>query len=222
MAAKQSRIRIDRPNIVGIADTPCALKIACRAPVDLVEVRADALATLPGVAQIKAIGRPVLVTVRCREEGGVRALANAERAAMYEALLPAAAAIDIELRSVRTLAGVVGAARRAGRKIVVSMHDFAATPPTGRLMAAMARARDAGADVVKFATRTDSPGDVARLLAVLERADGPVAVMGMGRLGRASRLLFAGCGSVLNYGFLDKANVPGQWSARQLRELLQA
>jgi 3-dehydroquinate dehydratase-1 len=44
--------------------------------------------------------------------------------------------------------------------------------------------------------------------------------MGMGKLGLASRYLFACCGSVLNYGWIASPNVPGQFSALELREII--
>jgi len=50
----------------------------------------------------------------------------------------------------------------------------------------------------------------------------PLAVMGMGGLGFGSRILFAQCGSVLNYGWLHRPNVPGQWSALELKRLLNS
>jgi 3-dehydroquinate dehydratase len=33
-------------------------------------------------------------------------------------------------------------------------------------------------------------------------------------------MLFAQMGSVFNYGYLDVATVPGQWSAGRMKELL--
>jgi 3-dehydroquinate dehydratase-1 len=80
--------------------------------------------------------------------------------------------------------------------------------------------RGLGADIVKIAVKTETVAEVSRLLALLEDASGPLAVMGMGALGRASRLLFAKAGSVLNYGWLDKPQVPGQWSAKEFIDLL--
>jgi 3-dehydroquinate dehydratase-1 len=44
--------------------------------------------------------------------------------------------------------------------------------------------------------------------------------MGMGPLGRLSRLVLAQAGSCLNYGYLRAANAPGQWSAKELSDLL--
>ena len=40
--------------------------------------------------------------------------------------------------------------------------------------------------------------------------------MGMGPLGKVSRLVLAAAGSRLNYGYLDKPQVPGQWPALEL------
>jgi len=42
-------------------------------------------------------------------------------------------------------------------------------------------------------------------------------VMGMGNFGKISRLTLAKAGSVLNYGYLDHPNAPGQWEARDLK-----
>jgi 3-dehydroquinate dehydratase-1 len=38
----------------------------------------------------------------------------------------------------------------------------------------------------------------------------------MGPLGKVSRLVLAAAGSRLNYGYLDKPQVAGQWPAREL------
>ena len=48
-----------------------------------------------------------------------------------------------------------------------------------------------------------------------------LSVMGMGRFGKISRLLFAQAGSVLNYGFLHSPQVTGQWPARLLKKRIE-
>lgn len=81
------------------------------------------------------------------------------------------------------------------------------------------RAFGAGADVFKVAAFLRDADDLCTLLTLLEKSDGlPLAVMGMGPLGRASRLLFAASGSVLNYGWLHRPQVPGQFPALLLRQ----
>lgn len=135
-------------------------------------------------------------------------------------LLPKASLLDLEVRSLSQMGVLLDAARGAGVGILASFHDFRATPSPARLRETVRRAVDAGADAVKVATVTESAADLARLLDLLERSPLPIAVMGMGRLGMASRIALAAAGSVLNYGWLDRPNVPGQWAASELRALL--
>ncbi|HYR59221.1 MAG TPA: type I 3-dehydroquinate dehydratase, partial [Chthoniobacteraceae bacterium] len=135
--------------------------------------------------------------------------------------LPFAAAIDVELRSVRALANVIENARASGIAIIVSFHDFRATPAPARLREILRRAADAGADAVKIATRADTCGALQSLLGLLtQKSARPLSVMAMGRFGKVSRLLFAQAGSVLNYTFLGAANASGQWSALEFRQRL--
>jgi 3-dehydroquinate dehydratase-1 len=84
------------------------------------------------------------------------------------------------------------------------------------------QAAEAGADAVKIAAHTERARDVARLLEFLDRSPLPTAVMGMGPLGMASRVALAAAGSILNYGWLHRPNVSGQWSAAELRGVLEA
>jgi len=142
------------------------------------------------------------------------------RMALFRRLLPSATAIDIEVRSLHALAAVADEARAAGVLVIASFHDFRKTPATAKLRETVRRATEAGADAVKIATHTSGPGDVARLLVLLESPTLPTAVMGMGPQGMASRLLFASCGSILNYGWIDRPNVPGQWRAEDLKKTL--
>jgi 3-dehydroquinate dehydratase-1 len=74
----------------------------------------------------------------------------------------------------------------------------------------------AGADIVKIATHLRGAQDLAVLLLLQGGAKVPLATMGMGPLGKVSRLVLAAAGSRLNYGYLDKPQVKGQWPALEL------
>jgi 3-dehydroquinate dehydratase-1 len=164
---------------------------------------------------------PVLVTVRRPEEGGQNNLSAAERGRLARLFLPVAALLDVEIASFGEMAPLIADAKAGGSIIVASFHDFTATPPLDELKRRRDAALAAGADLVKFAATLHSTADMAVLAALLEEpGHPPLSVMGMGHLGRVSRLLFAQLGSVLNYGYLDKATVPGQWPAARLRELV--
>ncbi len=207
-----------RPRVVGIVDSAAAIRAAKRLKpeaVDLLEWRADCLGT--GIFDTTI---PWVVTVRHPAEGGANSLSVVRRRAMALELLPKAAVLDLEVRSLAPMGTVLDAARGAGVAVLASFHDFRATPSAARLRETIRRAVDAGADAVKIATVTESAADLARLLDLFGRASVPLSVMGMGRLGMASRVALAAVGSVLNYGWIDRPNVPGQWAARELRELL--
>jgi len=190
---------------------------------DVVEFRVDAwphLAPL-GVERARECPVPVLVTARRQDEGGMNGLTSAERQHLLETFLPVAAFVDVEIASFTEMAGLVTQARAAGVLVVGSFHDFTDTPAPDDLRRKRDAALAAGADLVKFSATLRSAADAATLAALLEEpAHPPLSVMGMGSLGRVSRLLFAKLGSVLNYGYLDHATIPGQWEAGRLRELI--
>jgi 3-dehydroquinate dehydratase-1 len=207
------------PAVVGIVDSPAALRAAGRlrrGEVDFLEWRADFLGT--GIVKSKI---PWIVTARHPAEGGQNAMSAAARRAALLELLPAAPLVDVEIRSLGGMGKVLSEARKAGVGVIASFHDFHETPSSARLQVLVKQASDAGADVLKIATQTNTPGDVARLLDLLEKTPRPLAVMGMGPLGMASRVMLAAAGSVLNYGWLHQPNVTGQWSAKDLRGILK-
>lgn len=215
-------IRFEQPNLVGTIHSAGGFYDARRmrgAGLDAVEVRVDLLKPGPGLEDVARLPFPVILTVRHPGEGGGAGIPEARRRELYLALLPAAAALDIELRSVRTMSGVLDQARRARKAVILSFHDFAGTPSAAKLRGVVRRAREAGADVVKIATVTNTAAEAARLVGLMDLLPGgPLALMGMGRWGRALRLLMVQRGSALNYGWLHRPQVPGQWSARRLCE----
>jgi 3-dehydroquinate dehydratase-1 len=190
---------------------------------DVVELRLD-LIGLPAAelrAAASGVVLPVLLTARHPAEGGQGAESGEARAAMIEPLLDIAALVDIELRSVNDMRGLLAKARGMGVSVLGSFHDFQATPADDVLRGAVTFAENAGLDAVKMAAYVNSVEDLFRLGRLVgEPKRLRLSAMGMGPWGRVSRLLLAKCGSLLNYGYLGESNAPGQWPARQLKELL--
>jgi 3-dehydroquinate dehydratase I len=216
----EKSIDSDRSNLVGVIHTVGGFLQAGTPGLDAVEIRVDALSKRPQVRQIAELPVAAIVTVRCTEEGGLQSISDDDRRASYLALLPAAAAIDLGLRSAESMSDLRKAILKDAKTLILSFHDFQRTPSLADLEDVCAKMRDLGANILKIATKTESIGEVSRLLNLLERSSTPLAVMGMGTLGRASRLLFAKAGSVLNYGWLDRPQVSGQWSAKEFLEFL--
>ncbi|MDD5349875.1 MAG: type I 3-dehydroquinate dehydratase [Chthoniobacteraceae bacterium] len=216
--------------VVGTIHSPAALTAALKLPrgaVDFLELRVDAFAEAGKCdlleRSVERLRAPLLLTVRHPLEGGAGRLGAAQRRALYRRFLPQASLVDVELRSAKALEDVLAAARSQGAQVILSHHDFRKTPTLAKLQALRRAARRAGADVFKVAATANGARDAAVLLDFLTArgASAPaLAVMGMGTFGKVSRLVLARAGSVLNYGFLDRAQVPGQWPAELLKKRL--
>jgi 3-dehydroquinate dehydratase-1 len=193
---------------------------------DLAELRIDHFAA-PDAAAVRAVldrcaGIPTLATIRIAAEGGAWTGTEAARARLFLALLDAVDAVDVELAAGEVLAEVAPAAQAAGRLVIASHHDFAATPPPPVLADVVARARAAGADVVKIAAAVRGPEDVRTLARVLlEPAPIGRIVVGMGEAGLATRVLFPALGSLVTYAHSGRATAPGQLPLDELVALLR-
>ncbi|MFM7182085.1 MAG: type I 3-dehydroquinate dehydratase [Verrucomicrobiales bacterium] len=199
-------------------------------PADIIEWRLDGLFSLAEQELHDAVAtcpRPVLLTARRQDEGGFRAWPSENARLLAVATIADLAQwVDVEARTLeeseawRTAAGQW---RSAGLGLVVSAHDFAGVPSAPALEKIAAIAEQNDADVLKIAATPGSLDEVSALGRVFF-LPGPSlrSVMAMGRFGLASRLLFAATGSVLNYGYLRAASVPGQWPASELRRWIQA
>ena len=227
LAMKQQQKSGRQPLVVATAHTVRGLAQAAarrHGGADLVEVRLDSLRRRRGLLDRELPPAPVpwLLTARHPAEGGAPGLRAAERRALVERYLPWAAAIDVELRSAGAWEDLLEQSRAARVRRIVSYHDFSGTPPLAALRKVVRRAASTGADVVKIATLLRSPDDLCTLLRLQASTTAvPLATMGMGPLGKVSRLILGAAGSCLNYGYLDKPQVPGQWPAAELAQRLR-
>lgn len=203
---------------------------------DVVELRLDHLtgsATDPDVA-VRAVagvraalphGTPLLATFRTVREGGVQPADEDAYATLVRAVLAGgqADAVDVELAAAHR-ADLVRRAHDAGAAVVLSHHDFAATPPRARLLALLREQAAAGADLCKIAVMPHDVDDVLALLGATadfaRAADRPAATMAMGGLGVVTRLAGEVVGSALTFGSVGSASAPGQVDATALHGVL--
>ncbi|EZP71253.1 3-dehydroquinate dehydratase [Novosphingobium resinovorum] len=206
--------------------------------VDVVEYRIDFLdraldpqvvaATMRPVADaIK--GKPLVVTFRTKAEGGQKAIAPAQYAAVYQAILQTGAGdlFDIEaaLLSDPAVAALRTSVQAAGRKVILSHHDFAVTPSVELMVGLLRQQQALGADICKLAVMPHDTGDLLRLLEATwimrrDHGDRPLVTMAMGGIGAVSRLAGEAFGSALSFGALGDPSAPGQVKVAQLRDTL--
>jgi 3-dehydroquinate dehydratase-1 len=209
--------------IVGVIASRADLRRALqmRKPPDFFELRLDQLVNCLDelTSAIPRLPAPLILTARHPREGGGHKLSIQRRRFLLLKFLPAAAWLDVELRSANSLRPLLRSARAARIRAIISFHDFAETPSSDRLDEMLAAARSLGADIFKIATRTDTPDQFDRLLHFFERQSGTpsVVAMGIGKLGRRSRFALARRGCALNYGHLGTPAAAGQLSIAELR-----
>ncbi len=178
---------------------------------DLIELRLDTVADPDVAGALAGRRRPVIVTCRPTWEGGRFAGSEDERRRLLrEALTLGAEYVDVEWR-----AGFDDLILQGGRRVVVSLHDFAGVP---RDLADQARAmRRTGAGIVKMAVRTERLSDCLPLLDIGQESRGDAVLIGMGEPGIATRVLAARFGSRWTYAG-EQAQV-GQLALGVLRDL---
>lgn len=209
------------------------------AEVDLVEFRLDHLAApeptavagmLPAVADaIK--GKPLVITFRTKEEGGEKALTPAAYTALYEAVLASGAGDLFDVQSalldhpqVRAMQAHV---QGAGRRVILSSHDFHSTPSVAAMVQRLRHQQTLGGDICKIAVMPHDPADVLRLLEATwtmrhDHADRPVFTMAMGGVGTVSRLAGETFGSAISVGSVGTSSAPGQVEVAQLRATIDS
>ncbi|WP_226012365.1 type I 3-dehydroquinate dehydratase [Halomicrobium salinisoli] len=212
------------------ATTDLSEEPAAREHADGMELRMD-LADDPLDALDAYEGElPLLVTNRVHWEGGeapddTTRLDALETAVGHDAV----EAVDVELAALTgggdyDATRVVEEARASDVAVVVSTHDFEATPDRGDLVERLRAACEHG-DVGKIATTAQSSGDVLDLLdatRTLTDEGERVATMAMGEPGRHSRAVAPLYGSKIGYAPVNPtdATAPGQYDLATLRALI--
>lgn len=194
-------------------------------PCDLVELRVDGFQDYDRWPEsgkaIETAGLPVMMTLRLAKEGGYWKRSDRERLAFFERAVEAVSGVDIELQS-EIAKEVCSLAAEAGKTSIVSYHNFDQTPPVSELTKIIEKGRAIGS-IVKIAAKVNSLDDVETLRCILQgRWNVPLCVIGMGPLGKETRLRFPLEGSCFTYGYLDVPGAPGQFSAEELKKYIRS
>jgi 3-dehydroquinate dehydratase I len=207
--------------VIDLASVGSGAALAC----DVVELRLDLIGVdAPGwpeaCRRLQRLGVPVILTLRHACEGGAWHGTAEERLAILTPMLPDVAGVDIEIHR-EEAEGIRAAADREDLIILGSFHAFDGMPDDETLNRVVSQGVAQGVDLVKIAALTDTDEDVERLRRLLDRfADVPLALVGMGECGPASRVSLPRAGSRLTYGFLDQSVAPGQVAAETLHRAL--
>jgi 3-dehydroquinate dehydratase I len=186
--------------------------------VDILELRVDMFATT-APANVKntfikvreLFNKPVIATVRDRNEGGEKAVPN--RLDIYRTIIPLSDVTDIEINSDALFKDVRKLCSTFKKVLIGSYHNFDETPGADTLEKIVKKGFDSGADLVKIALKANSRSDLLDLLSfALQKRSSRLIIISMGDKGLPSRILAPVIGSPISYGYINTPSAPGQFS----------
>ena len=165
--------------------------------------------------------RAMLIATCRRQEGG--GLFSGSREKQIEILAEAAHYgcewCDVEIETAKYFAGGELARALFPARVMVSYHDFRATPRSlGGIIRNLARR---GGRAIKIAAQCHSVSDTVRICESAGTRRNVVAIP-MGEFGLAGRVLSLRMGSALAYAAVEQATAPGQLSLESMIDLYGA
>jgi len=200
---------------------------------DLIEIRVDTLkpkerANIANILKsVKAASScPIIVTVRGAAEqcpgglggSGIKSdLSDHDRKSLYENCLPLADCVDVEIESQVLAHDVAALARKKGKKVILSYHDFSGIPTSEKVNELLKVYSDLGGDILKVAAMAKAPTDVIKIFELCKSLNStPRIFIAMGEVGGISRASGFLYGSCMTYGYMNKPTAPGQISVEKL------
>jgi 3-dehydroquinate dehydratase-1/3-dehydroquinate dehydratase/shikimate dehydrogenase len=209
--------------------TETALDIAKQAELqaDIIEIRLDALEQPAIDPFIAGLSKPLLFTNRPAWEGGNYKGEEPERVSfLQEAILAGASFVDLELKTSHSLKQMLfKIIDSAKTKLIISWHDFSATPSREELSEILHQQRASGAHIGKIVTMAKDYNEVLRVLNLQSEAaehDFSLIAFCMGKAGMISRLATLQLGGFMTYAAPETGNAvaPGQLPVSFVRETI--
>ncbi len=188
---------------------------------DIVEFRLDFIKDKIREEDIVRLSKyPSIITVRPKWEGGNFEGDDSYRLKILKwAIKNNVKYIDVELREGKNKDLVEYRDDvKSKTKIIISHHDFEKTPPKDELYNIVEEELKIG-DIGKFATMVNKKEDILNILNTTLKYSNRVIGIGMGGLGKITRIIGLDFGSVLTFASLGKSSAPGQIDTIRLKEI---
>jgi len=211
--------------------------ITAKSP-DIIEWRVDFFEGIGDISRVISLaqqirqaaqGIPTIFTRRSISEGGESIPIDEDQVLeLYRAVCTSQYVdmVDYELSCDPVhFQAALGAAHKAGVKLIASYHNFHQTPTIEQIVEKFVMAENSGADIAKVAVMPRAIEDVLTLLAATLQGHRsiklPIISMSMGAYGSLSRLFGWAFGSSVTFAVGDKASAPGQVTIEELRVVLE-
>lgn len=209
------------PAVIGTVAGDINLPVEKVNEIDLLELRIDTfksqdIAYIAGLAKSlrDLYGKPLLATVRAKDEGGAVYIDDEKRYSIYKEVIPLVDAIDVELKSSELLKRVLPVCKEKGKLLIASYHNNKETPDDAFLEGLISEGKGCGADIVKIAVTANSKEDLGRVISfTIKNREKGIITISQGSIGTISRVVAPILGSLMTYGYIDKPSASGQLSA---------
>jgi 3-dehydroquinate dehydratase I len=190
---------------------------AIRSGAGLIELRQDLIREEPSKIFPK-LPKTMGIIVTCRpgiyEEG--------ERLELLKQWMRLGAKyVDIELETTaEMMAALRSVALKEGVSLIVSYHNFERTADREDLESVMIACYEKGGEIAKIATHVNAPDDIRNLLSLYD-LPGKKVILGMGPLGRITRVMGPYLGAEFTYASAGAGGgtAPGQLTVKQLNDI---
>lgn len=187
--------------------------------VEMAEIRLDLTGyDVPDIARVFCHSTPIIATCRAETTG-----IEIQKLKLKKAIESGAKYVDIEIEVPEEHSSeIIACAKKYGCKVIISYHNFTETPGLKELFTIADECYRRGADVAKLATMVNKPEDNARLMA-LYSVGKPVVSLGMGELGKVSRIIAPLMGAEFTFAAQDDGaeTAPGQIKYSEMKSLIQ-
>lgn len=177
---------------------------------DIVELRLDLFLSLPSLAEVQRVEKPLIITIRRKKEVGAFEGDEEKRLELFNRFLEVAHYVDVEYNSDEQFF-------KLPCKIIESYHNFEETPSYDYLKDLVENKRG---DIFKVACLGRSKQDVLNVVKLLTDYDNVVAFL-MGEDFAFTRFMAAFMGSPFIYCHSGNAVAKGQIEARQAYEAIR-
>jgi 3-dehydroquinate dehydratase type I len=191
---------------------------------DLIELRIDYLKRMNLAPLLENRRKPLIVTLRRKEEGGKYKGEERKRlSVLQEAIDLGADYIDVELATERSfLQSLIR--NKGATQVILSFHDFQGTPSLKELQRLCGQMIRLDADVVKIVSFARSWEDnliILSLIPYAKKRRQKIVAFCMGEKGKMSRIFSPFLGAAWTYASLNRsmASASGQLTVGEMREI---
>ncbi|MEA2037876.1 MAG: shikimate dehydrogenase [Nanoarchaeota archaeon] len=194
----------------------------CSKLADIIELRLDYIKKPNLKLLLAKAPKPVIVTVRKKNEGGKLKIDEKNRIDLLKKAIDLKANfIDVEI-STKSLKELIKKAKKSKTKVIVSYHNFKKTNKK-EIIDKYNKIKKLNPDIIKIVTHANSIDDNIPILDLIKKAkkeNKKIIALCMGEKGEISRILSSLSGAYLTFAsFNGKGSAPGQLDAKTLIDI---